>query len=531
MSAMHTQPVYLGSLLQGIATIPNDVPLTDITLDSRQVVPGGVFLACRGARSHGLDFAVDVARRGAAAILFEPDATRVPHPLAANQLAANQLAANLPANIIVAPVPNLAARASLLADRFFASPSRQLDVIGVTGTNGKTTCAWLLAQAMTACDHPTAYLGTLGASFAGHAVAGELTTPDAVTVQRQLGAFVQQGARGVAMEVSSHALAQHRVAAVHFDAAVFTNLTRDHLDFHGDMDSYGLAKASLFERDDIRLRVFNIDDNFGAALAARPQFSGRIACSRSGGATHAAVDHAGLTSSGRFVRAQSISYTDAGTRFELESSFGNAVVETPLIGSFNVDNVLAVLAVLLGSSLPLAKCVAAMRSLAAPSGRLETFAAPGMPLVIVDSAHTPDALQKALQVLRQHCKGHLTLVFGCGGDRDSGKRPQMGALAVQLADNVILTDDNPRSESGDQIIADIRAGMGAQPGTVIRDRESAIRQAVGNAHQGDLVLVAGKGHETYQIVGDVRRAFSDQVVVRQALGLSAVPRVDPGAAS
>jgi UDP-N-acetylmuramoyl-L-alanyl-D-glutamate--2,6-diaminopimelate ligase len=318
------------------------------------------------------------------------------------------------------------------------------------------------------------------------------------------------------MEVSSHALVQHRVSAVHFDAAVFTNLTRDHLDFHDDMASYGLAKASLFERDDIRLRVFNVDDSFGAALAARPQFSGRIACSR---VTSAAMAPAELTEQGRYVRAHSISYTDSGTRFGMDSSFGAAVVETPLIGSFNVDNALAVMAVLLGSNLSLPKCVAAMRHLSAPSGRLETFTAAGRPLVVVDSAHTPDALQKALEVLRQHCSGRLTLVLGCGGDRDRGKRPLMGALAARLADAVILTDDNPRSESGDAIIADIRAGMGAQPVTVIRDRESAIRDAVTNARAGDVVLVAGKGHETYQIVGDQRRAFSDQLVVRQALGI------------
>jgi UDP-N-acetylmuramoyl-L-alanyl-D-glutamate--2,6-diaminopimelate ligase len=299
---------------------------------------------------------------------------------------------------------------------------------------------------------------------------------------------------------------------VHFDAAVFTNLTRDHLDFHGDMTSYGQAKASLFERDDIRLRVFNIDDAFGAALAARPQFGARIACS----SRHDTV----VPRNGSFVRAHSISYSDTGTRFALDSSFGTALVETPLIGSFNVDNVLAVTAVLLGSNLPLAECVAVLRSLAAPSGRLETFTAAGMPMVIVDSAHTPDALQKALEVLRQHCKGRMTLVFGCGGDRDRGKRPQMGALAAQLADHVILTDDNPRSESGDAIIADIRAGMGARQVAVIRDRESAIRQAVGDARPGDVVLVAGKGHETYQIVGDQRRPFSDQAVVRLALGLA-----------
>lgn len=494
---MRARTASLGALLQDIAPVPNDIPLTDITLNSRQVVPGGAFLAVRGTRVHGLDFAAEAARRGAAAILLEMgNAPSIP---------------NLPSGVVVLSVPDLAARASLLADRFFASPSLQLDVIGVTGTNGKTTCAWLLAQALTACDHSAAYLGTLGATFAGHAVPGELTTPDAVTVQRQLADFVTQGARSVAMEVSSHALVQHRVAAVHFDAAVFTNLTRDHLDFHADMDSYGAAKAGLFERDDTRLRVFNIDDGFGAQLAARPQFAGRIAC------TSRAGPEVGAT--GPFVRAHSISYASTGTRFELESSFGNTTMETALIGSFNVDNVLAVLAVLLGSDLPLAKCANALRGLAAPSGRLQTFSALGMPLVVVDSAHTPDALQKTLGVLRRHCAGRLIAVFGCGGDRDRGKRPLMGAIATQLADAVILTDDNPRSEPGDTIIADIRVGTGTQPVVVVRDRDSAIRQAIASARPGDVVLVAGKGHETYQIVGDERRPFSDQTVVRHALGL------------
>ncbi len=249
---------------------------------------------------------------------------------------------------------NLAARASLLADRFFASPSRQLDVIGVTGTNGKTTCAWLLAQALTACDHPTAYLGTLGATFAGHAVAGELTTPDAVTVQRQLAGFAAQGARGVAMEVSSHALAQQRVAAVHFDAAVFTNLTRDHLDFHGDMASYGAAKASLFERDDIRLRVFNVDD--ASARAGGAAAVQRTHCLHARTGARCAVLRRSLR-----ARALDCIYGRRAPASSWTPASAAPSVETPLIGSFNVDNVLAVLAVLLGSNLPLAKCVAALR--------------------------------------------------------------------------------------------------------------------------------------------------------------------------
>jgi UDP-N-acetylmuramoyl-L-alanyl-D-glutamate--2,6-diaminopimelate ligase len=481
----------LTALLAGVAPVARDALLTDLTLDSRQVRPGGAFLACRGARRHGLEFAADVAARGAAAILWEPDGSTLPPVMASD--------------IVLAEVPQLTQRASALADRFFAAPSQSLCVAGVTGTNGKTTCAWLLAQALSACAKPAAYIGTLGSAFDGTLAAGEMTTPDAITVQRQLADFRARGAAHVAMEVSSHGLAQGRVAAVRFDAAVFTNLTRDHLDFHGDMQHYGAAKASLFERAEVRLRVLNVDDAFGAQLAAR--FGGSIACSR-----------LARPAGGDFVHARDIEYGQAGTAFMLESSYGAAPVTTQLLGEFNVDNVLAVLAVLLGSGVDLATAVQSLRTLSAPSGRLETFATPGRPTAVVDYAHTPDALEKALQVLRRHCSGSLTVVFGCGGDRDRGKRPQMGAIAARLADRIVLTDDNPRTEDGAQIIADIRAGLGATPATVIRDRRGAILQALAQARSGDLVLVAGKGHETYQIVGHETLHFSDQQVLREVLG-------------
>jgi UDP-N-acetylmuramoyl-L-alanyl-D-glutamate--2,6-diaminopimelate ligase len=339
-----------------------------------------------------------------------------------------------------------------------------------------------------------------------------MTTPDAVTVQRALAGFRQRGARSVAMEVSSHGLALGRVQAVHFDTAVFTNLTRDHLDFHGDMSAYGAAKASLFERDDVRLRVFNVDDAFGAALAARPQFAGRIACSQRAGA---------VPVQGAYLSAQDIRFTAAGTCFELVSSFGNARVSTALVGAFNVDNLLAVLAVLLGSGVDLPAAVRAVAALVAPSGRLEVFAAPGRPMVVVDYAHTPDALEKALQVLRRHCAGRLTAVFGCGGDRDRGKRPLMGAVAARAADRIVLTNDNPRTEDAAQIIADIKAGTGTAEVTVVTDRRQAIAQALESAAAGDVVLVAGKGHETYQIVGTESLHFSDQQVVRELLQVAA----------
>ncbi len=466
--------------------------LTNLTLDSRQVKPGSAFLACRGARHHGLDFARDVERCGAAAIVWEPDGVHQPPAM--------------DPDIVLAAVPELSRQASLLADRFFSCPSRQLDVVGVTGTNGKTTCAWLLAQALTSCGEPAAYIGTLGSAFAGELVAGEMTTPDAVTVQRGLAEFRSRGARKVAMEVSSHGLALGRVQAVHFDTAVFTNLTRDHLDFHGDMTAYGAAKASLFERDDVRLRVFNVDDAFGAMLAARPQFTDRIACSSRGDVSR---------ERGTFVQARNLQFTPAGTCFELESSFGNATVQTSLVGAFNIDNLLAVFAVMLGSGVSLSRAAAAIAGLQAPPGRLEVFSAPGRPVAVVDYAHTPDALQQALQVLRHHCTGRLTVVFGCGGDRDRGKRPLMGAAAARFADQIVLTDDNPRSEDALQIVADIQAGTGTAPVTVVQDRRAAIAHALQHATAGDVVLVAGKGHETTQVTRAGARHFSDQQVVRE----------------
>lgn len=489
MNATATMP--LSRLLQDIAPVSRDVPVSDLTLDSRQVRAGSAFLACRGARHHGLEFAQDVVRRGAAAILWETDGDRRPP--------------QLDSQIVLAEVPGLSQRASELADRFFDAPSRALDVIGVTGTNGKTTCAWLLAQALEACGRRAAYLGTLGASFGGELVSGEMTTPDAISAQRQLATFRDRGARAVAMEVSSHGLAQAqaRVQAVRFDAAVFTNLTRDHLDFHGDMQAYGAAKASLFERTEVRLRVFNTDDPFGAQLASRPAFAGRIACSRVGRSP---------IGDGPHLFARDITWHADGTTFTLDSSFGAARVQTRLLGEFNIDNTLAVLAVLLGSGVAPQDAADALREVAAPPGRLETFA--GTAMAVVDYAHTPDALQKSLSVLRRHCAGRLSVVFGCGGERDRGKRALMGGVAAQGADVIVLTDDNPRGEDGAAILRDIQAGLGAAAATVIRDRRQAIEHALRQAGAGDVVLVAGKGHESWQLVGAEARPFSDRDVVR-----------------
>lgn len=483
----------LAQLLHGIVPVARDVVLADLAIDSRRVRARGAFLACAGTRQHGLAFAQDAVARGAAAILWDPQGAGA--------------APDVDAQVVTVAVPGLSARASQIADRFFGSPSAQMDVIGVTGTNGKTTCAWLLAQALSACGRPTAYLGTLGAAFGDTQETGELTTPDAVTVQRQLAGFRDRGAQAVAMEVSSHALVQQRVACVAFRAAVFTNLTRDHLDFHGDMVRYGAAKASLFERSDVQLRVFNVDDPFGAELAARPAFAGRIACSRRDVARQ----------DGPYLAARACRFSREGVDFTLESDFGTAEVRAPLMGDFNVDNLLAVLAVLLGSGVPLHEAVQAMAGLAPPDGRLENFHVAGRPLVVVDYAHTPDALEKVLGLLRHYCRGRLWCVFGCGGDRDRGKRPLMGAVAARLADHVVITDDNPRTEDPGVIVSGILAGMPQGVARVVHDRREAILQAVASAAPQDVVLVAGKGHERYQLAGTRRYRFSDQDVVREAL--------------
>ncbi len=482
----------LATLLQGLATPERDAPLSDITLDSRQVREGSLFLACRGERHHGLDFALDVASRGASAILWEPDGDRRPPELRSD--------------IVVVPVPALREQASRLAGRFYGEPSRQLAVTGVTGTNGKTTTAWLLAQALAATGRRAAYLGTLGSAFDGELIAGDYTTPNAIDVQRRLATFRAQGADCVAMEVSSHALDQHRVADVRFEAAVFTNLTRDHLDYHGSMADYGAAKARLFEAAGLRTRVVNADDAFGAALLSRKDFQAAIATSSS--------PSFGQPAGRPSLHAQHIEATTAGTQFRLVSSFGSAQVESRLIGRFNVDNLLAVLAVMLGSGQSLDAAVAAVAQAEAPPGRLQTFGGGALPLAVVDYAHTPDALAKALDVLRGHCKGRLICVFGCGGERDSGKRPEMARVADSRADELIITDDNPRGEDPAVIVRDILRG--APAARVIHDRAEAIRVALAGAGSADIVLIAGKGHEDYQLVGREKRAFSDAAIVRAA---------------
>ncbi len=518
----------LAELAADLAEAPAGVRVSDVTLDSRSVQPGALFLACRGTARHGIEFAEEAVGRGAHAILFEPDGDAQRRDL----LPPSVHEAAQAGRVFVAAVPGLAAAAGVIADRFFGSPSVFLTVAGFTGTNGKTTCAYLTAQALARLGRRAGYLGTLGSGFPGSISARDLTTPDPVTVHRELAALRALGAECVAMEVSSHALEQGRVNGVRFRAAAFTNLTRDHLDFHGSMEAYGAAKARLFERE-LAARIVNVDDAFGAELARR--FAGApgrlIVTGRSPRSPAPQTIH---------VWARDVRLEPAGLRLAVESSWGAAQLAVPLLGEFNVDNVLTVLGVLLSLDVPLDRAAAVLGECAAPPGRMEIVRGDSdAPVAIVDYAHTPDALAKALCAARPHCTGTLRVVFGCGGDRDRGKRALMGRTARELADEVVVTDDNPRTEDPERIIADILEGIGvggrrpahrtaAEAGSiggglaaagdcgihVQHDRAIAIRDALARSSAGDVVLIAGKGHENYQIVGRERRPFSDQAVAR-----------------
>ena len=492
----------LARLLEGLAELPRDVEIDDLTQDSRDARPGSAFLAVRGSVEHGLSHAPQAVANGARAVLWEP---------APGAVVPDLPSANLREEIVVAPVQHLREHASLIADRFFDAPSQELAVAGVTGTNGKTTCAYLLAQALEAAGRPAAYMGTIGTGRPNALNASALTTGDAITVQRTLADFRAGGARSVSMEVSSHALDQGRVGAVRFRTAAFTNLTRDHLDYHGSMDSYGAAKARLFTRPELESRVINVDDAFGRQLAIDPRGRGRLVVTSRGHQPQARA-------AAGFVRAMHVSLSTRGIELEFDSSWGTGALACPLVGDFNVENLLTVIAVLLDWDLDLETVIEVVTQVHAAPGRMETFGGARAPLAVVDYAHTPDALRKALSAARAHCEGRLAVVFGCGGDRDPGKRPLMGGIAAELADDLIITDDNPRTESPAAIVMGIVAGIPAGKSYRIEhDRARAIREALEAAGAGDVVLIAGKGHEDYQIYGRDKRAFSDQKVVTAAL--------------
>lgn len=487
----------LASVLQNVVAIApeRDQPLQGLALDSRKIRAGFLFLAVRGHDHHGLQHLHDARGRGAIAVAYDPEG-------ALQFLPELQ---GLPAFA----VRELAQQAGPIAARFYAEPSAAQRVVAVTGTNGKTSVSLISAQSLAQLGKPCGLLGTLGCGVYGQLEPAVNTTPDAVSLQAWLARFRDARVQHVSMEASSHALEQGRINGVHVGVAVFTNLTRDHLDYHGSMQTYGAAKRRLFEMPGVRQAVINLDDAFGRELAS---------------GLPASVALTGYTLEDRRApRGQTLQATRLclgadGTQFEVSGEAGSGRVSTRLLGRFNVQNLLAVLGVLQALNMPFAEALAALGRARTVPGRMECFGGGSRPLMVVDYAHTPDALEKALTAARAHCAGQLWCVFGCGGERDRGKRPQMGVLAEKLADHVIITDDNPRHEDGDVIIAEILAGVTNRRGVQVqRDRARAIAAAFQAARAGDVILVAGKGHENYQIVGDRNIEYSDRDTVQQLL--------------
>ncbi|OED40764.1 UDP-N-acetylmuramoyl-L-alanyl-D-glutamate--2,6-diaminopimelate ligase [Chromatiales bacterium (ex Bugula neritina AB1)] len=493
----------LSDLLGCRVTVPvaQDRLICGVQLDSRKVSTGDLFLALEGLTVHAMDYLDSVIESGVGAIVTDsgsgrPDETEravlqhhdVPH----------------------LEIENLAAVAGEIAARFYGDPSRALKVIGVTGTDGKTSVCHMLGQAFNAHRDNCGVIGTLGWGISGRLKESGLTTPDAIKLQSALAEFRAVGAAFAAMEVSSHALVQGRVAGIAFDIAVLTNLGRDHLDYHGDMNSYRLAKEMLFNHPQLRAAVINVDDEFGAGLVGR--------------LTDIEVTTFGEDVGGQnHIRYSELRQSAKGLQFTLDYEGKNYQVSSALIGKFNVQNMVATFGVLVVSGLSPELAALSLSSLQAVPGRMEASRLANNALVIVDYAHNPHALESVLKSVAEHVTGRLIVVFGCGGDRDQGKRPVMAAVAERYADACIVTDDNPRSENGDDIVQQILSGF-ENPAAVSveRNRKHAIALALGQAQANDCVVVAGKGHENYQLIGDRRLEFSDSEVVAGFVAESAL---------
>ena len=471
--------------------------ITHLTADSRKVTPGVAFAAYPGERQDGRTFIPQAIERGGNAVLWERANFKWQPEWRIANFGVDQLRDHV----------------GDIASAVYGHPSEKLWMLGVTGTNGKTSVSHWLAQCLAAHGKATAVLGTLGNGFLDALEPAVNTTPDAIELQEKLAVYRDRGAESVAMEVSSHGLAQGRVNGVLFDVALFTNLSRDHLDYHGDMESYGAAKAKLFDTPGLRYGVVNLDDTFGQSLAARLERNKvpTIGYSMNGVSLNGAPA----------LQAKELQFSEDGLRFEIRSVWGEGLVTAPVFGRFNAYNVLAVLGGLIASDIPFETAIKLIEKMRPVPGRMQRLGGGQRPLVLIDYAHTPDALEKTLVAARELAiNGRLICVFGCGGNRDKGKRPVMGEIAQRLADRVILTSDNPRDEYPQTILDEIRAGM-KRDCEIVLDRAAAIALSVNAAQPGDVILIAGKGHENYQEIRNVRTPFSDYDVATTTLGASA----------
>ena len=482
-----------------------------LTLDSRNLNPGALFCACAGSdaqvktieksRSHGIAYAGQAINRGAAAILWEPT---------------NEVS-NMPEfcqGIPLYRVEELHKKLGRLAAQFYENPSQDMLIIGVTGTNGKTSVTQFIAQILTENSNLCGLIGTLGNGLYGEITSSTHTTPDAIKVQHLLSEMKKAKAKSVAIEVSSHALHQYRVDNVKFDIAVFTNLTRDHLDYHGTMDNYANEKKKLFLSDSIKTAIINVDDDFSEQIGKSiNQKQVKVI----GYSTHLQKNRKYLD---ELIYSKNIHYHACGIHFEICLGEFTEQVDLPLIGHFNISNALATAAVLYALDYKLADIAKLLGQIKSVPGRMEVI---NNQLhkdiqLIIDYAHTPDALEQSIKAVKNHSKNKLWCVFGCGGNRDKGKRVEMAAVAVINADEIIITSDNPRDEDPMEIIEDIQKGTtGYTNYRIEADRIKAIKLAIELAEQGDTILIAGKGHENYQEIKGVRYDYSDRDVCRKLL--------------
>ena len=468
------------------------VRIGGLALDSRKAGAGDLFLAFPGEQADGRSYIPQAIANGATAVLWESRGFEWSREWRVPNLG----------------VPGLRDRLGAIADEFHGHPSRDLWMTGVTGTNGKTSCSHWIAQCLSHLGRKSAVIGTIGSGFPGALQVAANTTPDAVALHGQLAALVARGARACAMEVSSHGIEQGRVNGVEFDVALFTNLSRDHLDYHKTMEDYAAAKAKLFRWPHLKHAVVNMDDSFGRELA------GSIDRAR----TKVLGYGLGYGAIGGEIAGRKLELSTRGLTLEIETPWGAAQLKSPMLGRFNASNLLGVLGVLMSSDIPLQDAVEALEHVQPVPGRMQMVREADAPLVVVDYAHTPDALEKVLETLRGLLSpgGRLLCVFGCGGDRDPGKRPLMGEVATRFSDHAWVTSDNPRSEDPQAIIRDIIAGAHPNYSTE-PDRSAAIANAVYEAQPEDVILLAGKGHETYQEIGGFKLPFDDVEVARELL--------------
>lgn len=486
----------LNSLLDGILSLPAEynVEFNNLVLDSRELKQGDLFIAVTGDGVNGTDYIDSAINKGAVAVLWEAQVDAIPYAWS-----------TVNKDVPLIAVTNLKQNLGQLANRVYNRPSESLNIVGVTGTNGKTSCVNFIAQAL-GPDMPCGLIGTLGTGIYPDISAGSHTTPDVLTVHKTLANFVEHNAKIAAIEVSSHALAQGRIDDVQMDVAIFTNLTQDHLDYHGTMQAYLQEKRKLFQLAGLKTAIINVNDPYGMDIVEAAQ--GKNIITYSFDEKDNAAD----------VYASNIQYHPDSTEFILNTKQGSISISSPLIGDFNVSNLLAVCVYLQVQGFSLADIAKRIKNVMPVAGRMQKIIADGYPMIIVDYAHTPDALEHVLQTLSAQFKGKLTCVFGCGGERDKDKRSKMGKVADTYADTIVLTNDNPRNESGETIVAQINQGITHKNKVITElDRKAAISTAIKMTDVDGCVLIAGKGHETYQIIGANKFEFNDVEVVKEIL--------------